>query len=157
MAARAAGLLGLTVTAYRDLCGTDWFVPAAYSEPRGFERVNERDTEILLCQPFTADAQPPRFLRSHHSCAPVEGRVADLFRNGFRQASSIEAERVHAVCGELGDVVLLNEYCAEDRHVLLCHRIPRAILVNGNEIDWGPEAPKDGIRTAIRRAMPEPI
>jgi len=38
---------------------------------------------------------------------------------------------------------------------LLCYQIPRAIYVNGSEIGWGYEAPKDGIREAIQRAMTE--
>ncbi|MBU0595883.1 hypothetical protein KJ567_04275 [Candidatus Bipolaricaulota bacterium] len=152
--ARAAGLLGLTVTAYRALHGADWFMPAAYFERQGFEAVDERGSEILLWKPFTPGAQASRFLQSSYCFVPKAGKVVvDLFWNGLCQTSSIEAERVREVCGEFGDAVVLNEYCAEDREILRCHQIPRGILVNGVEIGWGYEAPKDGIRTAIERAM----
>jgi hypothetical protein len=33
------------------------------------------------------------------------------------------------------------------------HQIPRAIFVNGAEIWWGYEAPKEGIREAILQAL----
>jgi len=147
-------LHGLTVTAYRDLHGADWFMPAAYFEQQGFEVVDERGPEILLWKPFTADARAPRFLCPSYGYVPVEEKVVvDLFWNDLCQTSSIEAERVRGVCGEFGDDVQLNEYCTEDRDVLLCHQTPRAIFVNGAEIGWGYEAPKDGIRAAIEQAL----
>ena len=51
-----------------------------------------------------------------------------------------------------GDWVVLREYCGDDHDTLLRHQIPRAIYVQGNEIGWGYEAPRDGIRDAIRAA-----
>jgi len=38
-------------------------------------------------------------------------------------------------------------------NVLLSCGISRAIFVNGQEIGWGYEAPKDGIRKAIEEAL----
>jgi hypothetical protein len=54
---------------------------------------------------------------------------------------------------EYGDPVILNEYSADRREVLLRYEIPRAIFVNGREIGWGYEAPKDGLREAISGAL----
>jgi len=154
--AKAAGANGLTVTAYRDLHGADWFMPAAYFESQGFEQIDERGPEILLWKPFVETARAPQFLQPEYSYEPINGKVVvDLFWNGLCQTSNIEAERVREVCSEFGDGVRLRECCAEDRAVLLCYQIPRAIYVNGSEIGWGYEAPKDGIREAIQRAMTE--
>ena len=98
----------------------------------------------------------PQLLQPDYRYEPLCGKVVvDLFWNGLCQTSNIEAERVRGVCKEFGTAALLNEYCAEDRDILLAHQIPRAIFVNGAEIGWGYEAPKDGIRTAIQRAMSE--
>jgi hypothetical protein len=60
---------------------------------------------------------------------------------------------VREVAGEYGDSVILNEYAADDRETLMRYEIPRAIYVNGKEIGWGYEAPKDGIREAISEAL----
>ena len=157
--ARSVGLAGLTVTAYRDLHGADWFMPAAYFECRGFEQVNHRGAEVLLWKPFSARACEPCFLEPSYAFTPQEGKVVvDLFWNSLCQTSNIEAARVREVCAEFGgagfgNAVILSEYCAEERDVLLCHQIPRAIFVNGEEIGWGYEAPRDGIREAIRQAL----
>jgi hypothetical protein len=43
--------------------------------------------------------------------------------------------------------------CVEVRGTLLKHQIPRAIYVQGNEIGWGYEAPRDGVRVAISAAL----
>ena len=59
------------------------------------------------------------------------------------------------VAAEFGDRVLLREHQAEQSEVLGLCGIPRAIYVDGQEISWGYEAPRDGIRDAIRRALQE--
>jgi hypothetical protein len=57
------------------------------------------------------------------------------------------------VVAEFGDSVVLNEYCADDRDILLRYQTVRAIFVNGTEIGWGYQAPKEGIREAISKAL----
>jgi len=152
--ATETGLAGTTVTAYRDIPGAEWFMPAAFFERLDYRSVDERGTEVLLWKPFRDGAAPPRFLEPRYVFEPVAGKVTvDLFWNGFCQTSAIEAERVRDVCAEFGDRVLLREYNAENRETLLRYQIPRAIYVNGREIFWGYEAPKDGIRAAIEEAL----
>lgn len=149
-----AGFAGVTVTAYRDIPGVEWFMPTAYFERLGYRAVDERGTQVLLWKPFSNDASPPHFLQPHYVFEPVEGKVVvDLFQNGFCQTSGIEAQRVREVCTEFGDRVVLREYDAEDRETLLRYQTPRAIYVAGREIFWGYEAPRDGIRAAIEKAL----
>jgi len=152
--ARPAGFAGVTITAYRDIPGAEWFMPAGYFERLGYRVVDERGVEVLLWKPFRDDASPPRFLRREYVFEPVDGKaVVDLFWNDFCQTSGIEAQRVREVCAEYGDRVVLREYNAEDRETLLRHQTPRAIYVNGEEIFWGYEAPREGIRAAIDKAL----
>ncbi len=152
--ARDAGLAGVTITAYRDIPGAEWFMPAAYFERLGYRVVGERGVEVLLWKPFRDNASPPDFLQRQYVFEPIEGKVVvDLFWNGFCQTSDVEAERVREVCAEYGDRVVLREYDAEDRETLLRYQTPRAIYVDGEEIFWGYEAPREGIRAAIDRAL----
>lgn len=152
--ALASGYQGVVITAYRDIPGAEWFMPASFFELLGYTPVGTRSREILLWKSFTSDATPPHFLQPHYLFAPIEGVVVvDLFWNAFCLTSVIEAQRVREVCDEYGDRVLLREYRAENRDVLLQHQIARAIYVNGSEIGWGYEAPKEGIREAINRAL----
>ena len=152
--ARAANYHAVTITAYRDMPGADWFMPAAYFEFRDYEPVESRGREVLLWKPLLPDAVPPHFLQPHYVFEPIEGIVVvDLFWNSFCLTSVIEAKHVREVCLEYDDRVLLREFRAEDREILLAFQISRAIYINGREVGWGFEAPKLGIREAIEQAL----
>lgn len=136
--------------------GDFWFMPAAFFERLGFQEVRRQGKAVLLWKPFVDTAEAPEFLERSYEYQPVEGKVVvDLFYNTFCQTSDIEAHRVREVAAEFADRVALNERSADDRQVLLGCGTPRAILVNGEEIFWGYEAPKDGIRDAIDKALSE--
>jgi GNAT superfamily N-acetyltransferase len=120
----------------------------------GFTRVAQRGKAAILWKVFDASAEPPTFLESRYRYQPAPGKVViDLFFNTFCETSDIEAQPVREAAAEFGDAVVLHEYPADDRDVLLKHQTPRAIFVNGREIGWGYEAPKDGIRAAIQEAL----
>jgi GNAT superfamily N-acetyltransferase len=120
----------------------------------GFTRVAQQGKAAILWKVFAASAEPPMFLESRYRYQPAPGKVViDLFFNTFCQTSDIEAQRVREAAAEFGNAVVLHEYPADDRDVLLKHQTPRAIFVNGREIGWGYEAPKDGIRAAIQEAL----
>jgi len=153
-AAQASERAGVTITAYQDLSDAEWFMPASFFKPLGYSPVGVRGQTVLLWKPFSSNATPPHFLQPHYVFEPIEGVVVvDLFWNAFCLTSVIEARRVREVCQEFGGAVQLREYCAEDRDILLQYQISRAIYVNGEETEWGHEAPKDGIRDAINRAL----
>ena len=156
--ARCQDRKGLVTIGYRH---DFWFMPASFFDANGFlecgrhawGRSEMNDRAVLLWMPFAEDAEAPCPLKPSYRFEPVPGKVViDLFWNTFCQTSAIEAQRVREVASEFGASVRLNEYCADDRPVLMRHQMPRAILVNGHEIGWGYEAPRDGLREAIRRA-----
>lgn len=145
---------GLVVLAYRH---DFWFMPAGYFERQGYSAVRTEGRSEILWKIFDLSAKPPVPLRRHYEFEPVQGRVAvDLFWNTFCETSNIEAERVREVAAEFGDSVQLRLHCADERSTLLRYQIPRGIFVNGREIGWGYEAPRDGIRQAIREALAAP-
>jgi predicted N-acetyltransferase YhbS len=130
-----------------------WFMPAPFFEKMGFSPIRRRGEEALLWKTFDPSAEPPEFFERKYEFKPVPGKVVvDLFWH-FCLTSVMEAARVREVVGEFGDRVLLNEHSADDRDVLLCCQTPRAIFVQGKEISWGYEAPREGIREAITRAL----
>jgi len=115
---------------------------------------SEPGTGFLPSGSPTAGFARPRLLRPRYIFEPVPGKAAvDLFWNTFCQTSDIEAQRVREVAAQFGDRVVLRESCADDRDALLRHQIPRAIFVQGQEIGWGYEAPREGIREAIAKAI----
>ena len=139
-----------------------WFMPAGFFEANGFVKCGRAErtsaetgsAAVLLWQVLDGGVEAPTLLRPDYRFMPLQGRVViDLFWNTFCQTSDMEAQRVREVAAEFGDAVALNDYCADHRAVLLRHQISRGIFINGREIGWGYEAPRDGIREAITRAF----
>jgi GNAT superfamily N-acetyltransferase/thiol-disulfide isomerase/thioredoxin len=159
---RKQGRKGLVTTAYyHDF----WFMPARFFERCGFSKVNSRrvtaegekeylSEETVLWKVLDPSAKPPDFMERAYRFEPVPGKVVvDLFWNTFCQTSDLEAHRVGEVVREFGDSVVLREYCADDPRIRSRYQVPRGILVNGTEIGWGYEAPKEGVRKALADAL----
>jgi hypothetical protein len=133
-----------------------WFMPATYFEVHGFAPIRRRKTEALLWKVYDPSARPPEFLQSQYRFQPVPGKVViDLFWNLFCQTSTIEAERVREIVVEFGDDVILNEYPADNRDIFGKYQLARGIFINGKEVYWGYEAPRDGLRKAVEKALAE--
>jgi len=142
-----------------------WFMPAPFFEMCGFSVVERRkvtsevekkflNEAAILWKILDPTAEPPRFLNPNYQFRPIPGKVVvDLFWNAFCQTSGIEAQRVREVAAEFGDSAVLNKYPAEDPRILSRYQNPRGIYINGKEIGWGYEAPKEGIREAIEGAL----
>jgi GNAT superfamily N-acetyltransferase len=151
--ARRQGKKGLAVQAYyHDF----WFMPAPFFEQCGFIATRRTGQAAILWEVYDQSAEAPRFLQPVNQFELVPGKVVvDLFLNRFCQTSDIEAHRVREVVGEFGEGVVLREYDASDRDVLCSYQRARGIFVNGREIGWGHEAPREGIREAIAHALSE--
>ena len=131
-----------------------WFMPASMFERYGYTAAAHDGDTAIMWKTFDDSAETPRFLTPSYEYKPVPGKVVvDLFWHPFCTTIDVEAQRVREVVEEFGDEVILNEFCSEDREVLLKYQTPRAIYINGEEIGWGYEAPKDGIRDKINEAL----
>jgi len=149
--ARRQGKLGLAVTGYR---GDFWFMPATFFEHLGFQVAAQQDERILFWKPLADVAEPPTFRPSRYRFVPVPGKVVvDLFWTHACQTIDTEAQRVREVVAEFGDRVILREYCADDPVIRDRYGLCRGIYIDGREIGWGYEAPREGLREAIRQAL----
>ena len=151
--ARTQGRKGVCVIAYHH---DSWFMPAPFFESCGFKEARRQNSTAILWKLFDSEVDIPELLHRKFTFEAQNGKVVvDLFFNSFCATSDIEAQRVREVASEFGDRVVLKEHSADEREALLCHQTPRGIFVNGQEIFWGFEAPREGIRDAIRKAMGE--
>jgi predicted GNAT family acetyltransferase len=149
--ARKQGRKGIVVTGfYHDF----WFMPATFFEECGFTAARREEKVAILWKRFDDQAQPPTFLERRYRFTPVEDKVAiDLFWTRSCLTTDTEAQRVREVAAEFGNAVALREYCSDDPAMRARYGIGRAIFIDGKEVGWGYEAPKDGLREAIRKAM----
>ncbi len=162
--AKRQGKKGMVTYGYR---GDFWFMPASFFEKNGFGAVDSRKLDspgesdileeiVLLWKAFDDVVEPPSFPESRYEYKPMPGKVVvDLFWDISCQTTGIEGERVKEVAKEFGDRVILNEYPTHERDVYMRYQTHRGIFINGKEIGWGYEAPKDGVREAIRKALEE--
>jgi len=145
------GLKGLVTIGYYH---SHWFMPAAFFEKCGFKVVKRKDDEAILWKVYDSSAKEPIMLTPKYRFESHPNKVkVDLFWNTFCPTSYIEAQRVREVAEEFGDRVSLNEYCADEREILLRYQIDRGIFINGKKIWYGYEAPRKGIREAILKAL----
>jgi len=130
-------------------------MPAGYFRHLGYAVAAEREGAQLLWKVWARDVEPLRFIEPAYAYEPAAGQVTiDLFCQDFCPTNAIEAQRVREVSAEFGEAVLLREHRADDPQVRARYGIARAIYVNGQEIGWGYEAPREGIRAAIQKALP---
>ena len=131
-----------------------WFMPAVFFEACGFVLAVQREQRALLWKVYDPSAEPPTFLEPCYKHEAAPGQVTiDLFWNPCCATSDGEAQRVREVAAEFGSRVVLREFDAGDRAVLLKYQRPRGIFVNGTEIGWGYQAPREGLRAAIQAAL----
>jgi predicted N-acetyltransferase YhbS len=149
--ARASGQKGIVVGAYyHDF----WFMPASFFEACGYTVARRRDAAALLWVAFDPSAEAPTFMERRYRFEPVAGKVVvDLFWSRSCLTTDTEAQRVREVAAEYGDAVLLREHSADDPQVRAQYGIYRAIFIDGHEVSWGYEAPKEGLRAAIRESL----
>ncbi len=160
--ARRQGKKGLVTYGYR---WDFWFMPASFFDALGFKQVDARkmdyagevdshDEIAILWRPIDETAQAPRFPESKYKFKPVPGKVVvDLFWDISCQTTNTKGRRVKEVAEEFGDKVVLNEYPTHDHDVFMKYQKHRGIFINAKEIGWGYEAPKEGVREAIRKAL----
>jgi hypothetical protein len=108
----------------------------------------------ILWKVLDPSAEPPTFPIRRFEFVPVSGKVAiDLFWSRSCLTTDTEAQRVREVAREFGNAVVLREHCSDDAAIRSKHGISRAIFIDGNEVGWGYEAPKEGLREKILEAQ----
>jgi hypothetical protein len=113
------------------------WMPAAWYERQGYVEVDRMVHDVLVWKPFSADAQPPRWMRQHKTpdLAPGQVTVTALVTGwcpGLSQA--LEARRAAA---EFGDRVVFCEIDTYDPAVLAEWGMESALFVDDECINAG--------------------
>lgn len=161
--ARYQGRKGIVAKAYYI---DRYAIPALFIEKCGYTRVRGPrqmpvkgmdeylKDEALLWKVFAGSPEPPQFLERNYKYEPVPGKVVvDLFHSASCLTGFLEREHVREVCRDFGDRIKFNQYNADNPEILRKHQISRGIFINGKEIGWGYEAPKNGVYQAIEKEL----
>lgn len=130
-----------------------WFMPRSFFKRLGYQEVARQGSAVIMLKAFEP-VDLPLMHRLNHKPQLVPGKVVvDAFWNPICMTSIVEIHRVREVCAEYGDRVILNEFNCGNKDILERYQTARALFINGAPKGWGYEAPRDGLRKEIDRAL----
>jgi GNAT superfamily N-acetyltransferase len=130
------------------------FMKASWFKRQGYRPVDRIGIQVLLWKPFSADAQPPRWVRQKKKPQATPGKVTvSAFVNGWCPAQNIVFERARRATAELGERVLFQAYHTQDPAVFAEWGIADALYIDGRSVRTGPPPSYDTIRRLIARRV----
>lgn len=130
-----------------------WFMPYSFFKKLGYKEVARQGNTVIVLKAWEK-VDPPVMHKLNYKFKPTKGKVVvDIFWHPICSTSICEIQRVREVCAEYGDRVILNEYNCGVKDMLEKHQTSRALFFNGKYKRWGYEAPRDGLRKEIEKAL----
>ncbi len=131
-----------------------FWMRAAWFKKQGYRKTDKSGIAVLLWKPFSADAEPPHWIKKKKKPGKVKGKVAVYsFVNGWCPSCNIVHERAKRIAAEFGDKVLFQEINTFDRSVCLEWGISDNLFIDGKLISNGPPLSADKIRNIIARRV----
>ncbi|MFQ6100033.1 MAG: GNAT family N-acetyltransferase [Anaerolineae bacterium] len=148
--ARAMGRKGVAVT-----CWDPVWMGRAIFERAGFVEVGPAGTSgAVLFRPFTANAEPPRWVGRKPAMELVEGKVAvDVFHTDRCPIHWRNTALVREVAQAFGDAILWREHWTDRREDMLHYGTAYSIYANGKLIAAGPPVKRERVRQAILETL----
>jgi len=142
------GVIGAANIAYSDTTG--------FFAKLGFES-HEAKGQKWLIRKFAPFQFPERVTyEKRYRFQPVPGKVVvDTFWVSSCTSSPLALVRLHDVCKEFGDRVVLNEVCLDEREEMEKHGADALTYFNGQSPHWSYELSKKGIREMLDKCVKE--
>ncbi len=151
--ARTMGRRGVAVT-----CRDPLWMKRAIFERAGFVEVGPAGRNgAVLFRPFTADAEPPRWVGRKPEIETIPGQVVvDIYHTNrcpihWRNTAMV-AEVAHQ---ELGDKMLWREHWTDEREDMLYYGTAYGVYVNGKLVAAGPPVAQEQVRQVLRETLQE--
>jgi GNAT superfamily N-acetyltransferase len=132
------------------------WIPASFFKKQGYSVVDKNSVMQLLFKPFTADAQPPKFIRQKKKPkkyqAPGKVTVTYLL-TGSCPASSIVCERAKKAAAEFGDKVVFHCIDTIDRATYLEWGTQNELYIEDMQASFGPPLTYDKIKKLIAKQV----
>lgn len=126
------------------------FMRASWFKRQGYRVADRIGIQALLWKPFTADAQPPRWVRPKKKPGTSPGRVTvSSFLNGWCPAGNMVHERARRAAAELGEKVRFEVYDTLDPQVFAEWGIADGLFIDGRAVRTGPPPSFESIRRQI--------
>jgi GNAT superfamily N-acetyltransferase len=130
------------------------FMKASWFKRQGYRPVDRVGIQVMLWKPFSADAQPPRWVRQKKKPQATPSKVTvSAFVNGWCPAQNIVFERARRAAAELGEKVLFQAYHTQDPAVFAEWGIADGLFIDGRSVRTGPPPSFQTIRRLIEKRV----
>jgi GNAT superfamily N-acetyltransferase len=131
-----------------------FWMKASWFRKHGYRKADRQGMMALLWKPFSADAQPPVWIKPKKKPEPEAGKVVVTgFLNGWCPGMSMVHERARRAAAELGAPVEFREIRTSDRDVFLEWGMSDALFIDGREVRNGPPPRYEKIRKKIEKRV----
>ena len=130
------------------------WMKASWFKKQGYRKVHRQSMMALMWKPFTADAIPPKWVKTGKKPQGGKNKVMiTAFKNGWCCSANINYERTRRVAAEFGDKVEFRTIDTLDRDNFREWGISDSIYVNRKNITFGPPLAEKKIRRKIAAAV----
>jgi GNAT superfamily N-acetyltransferase len=131
-----------------------FWMRASWFRKYGYRKADKNGMMALMWKPFSADAQPPAWIKPNKKPHVEAGKVVVTgFLNGWCPAMSMVHERARRAATELGPPVEFREFRTCDPGVFQEWGITDALFIDGKEVRNGPPPKFDKIKKKIARRV----
>jgi hypothetical protein len=143
---KCGGVIGASTIAYTDTAG--------FFARLGFEW-NEANGQRWLIRSFAPFELPePITYEQRYLFEPLAGKVVlDTFWVSSCTSSPLALVRLRDICRELGDRIVLHEYCLDERAQLVKHGADDLTYFDGQSPTWSYQLTRDKIRQTLRTCL----
>jgi GNAT superfamily N-acetyltransferase len=131
-----------------------FWMRASWFRKQGYRKADRDGMAVLLYKPFTADAEPPKWIRKKKRPTSAGDRVVvTALCNGWCTGQNTAFERARRACAEFPGKVEFIGVDTSDRAAFLEWGMPDALFVDGKSVRLGPPPPYEKIKKTIARRV----
>ena len=130
------------------------WMKASWFKKQGYRSVDRIGMRELVWKPFTADAEPPRWIEEQPVPAGEPGQVqVTAFQSGWCPSANLVYERARRAADELGTPVNLTTIDTSDRDTLISCGRADSVFVNGKPLQRGAPPSYKKVRRRIEKQL----
>lgn len=131
-----------------------FWMKASWYKKHGYKKVEREGIALLLWKPFTADAEPPHWIKKKKKPPLHENKVTvTSFLHGWCPAFNLVHERAKRAAAEFGDKVIFQSIDTFEKEVIQEWGIADALFIDDKEVNCGPPPNYEKIKKLIEKRV----
>jgi len=131
-----------------------FWMKASWFKSHGYEKVDRQGISELVWKPFTADAEPPRWIPEGDPPPAGSDKVnVTAYLNGWCPSANMVYERARRAADDFADDVVFTTIDTSEQQVRLTHGHSDAVFVDGKPLQRGAPPSYDEVHDAIEKRV----